>query len=731
MKETHKNIIEAAKVGLRIIPLYPGETGEGKSPGKGWPDTPYTLAPDLSKFPGNYGIALDADIVVADIDPRNGGEKSWKKLQKDIGINLAKTCGFVVKTGGGGGHFYFRKPFGFHIFEQLRDKYPGIEMKTMGRQVVGPGSQNFKTKKFYEVIRGSWDKINDIPHEVLEIYKRVYKAIALTKGLKDFNDSEDNIEFVRSVLTDHPPAIEGQNGDDTTFKAVCKCVEYGLSPQATLDLMIEYNERCEPPWELLALEKKVHNGYRYAQNAMGSKDPTLDYENLAEKEKTKEKKLPSEEGIEYKEVATKNFTEELKENWVFVLGVKRFVNATNMMELDPEQFDMHFARLAMKQKPSKVALMSAGLRRVNWQTYAPGKDLLVFEDGEQRLNMWRPSGLIAIPGDPAPFLEFIDYMVGADRAWILHDYISFLVRNPGQKVLWVPLIKGAPGIGKSILGRCIESLLGSHNVRRPTNAQLHEQFTGFMKNCQFAVVEELMAVGRVQLLNKLKDLITEPYIDIREMYKNTYKIPNRVNFMMFTNHDDSLVIPPDDRRFAVLYSQAKPREKEYYVKMVGWMQNNAHVLLDYYLHEHQQNAAFDAKGHAPWTKDKDTLVALGRDPIEAQLLDWKADHDGAMFGRFANLAQILRDIKAAGYKNISVAKLAIHMRACGFKHIGRAQGKTVGRVNLWLIRPEAPHPVNEPWESLSPAKAVAIYEDDIQRERKKSDEATKNAFEQI
>lgn len=626
MKKAHKYILAAARAGFRVIPLYPGETGEGKKPGTGWPDTPYELDPDLSKFPANYGLALDDDNVVIDVDPRNGGGESWKKLQKDVGIPLAQFAGMVVQTGGGGGHFYFRKSKDFQIAEQIKDKYPGIELKTKGRQVVGPGSVNYKTKKPYILKRGGFDIYEPLPDRVLAIFKKDYKADILKVGLKDFDDSDDNIEFVRSVLADHPPAIDGQRGDDTTYQAACKCVEHGVSPQTAFDLMCEYNQRCEPPWDIDELEVKVRNAYRYAQNAMGSKSPLLDFENLAETEE----KLPTEESVEYKGVAAKNFMEELKENWVFVLGVKRFVNATNMMELDIEQFDMHFARLAMKQKPSKVALMSAQLRRVNWQTYAPGKDLIVFEDKEYRLNMWRPSGLVAIPGDPIPFLEFVSYLVGPDKAWIVNDYIAFMARNPGEKILWLPLIKGIPGIGKSILGRCIEQLLGPHNVRRPTNQQIQDIYTEYMKSAQLIVVEEVSfsAQSALSVFNKLKELITEPYIEIRQMYKNGFKIPNRANFIMFTNEEQAMRIPKDDRRIAVIFSESKPREKSYYDELVVWIEKNAYALLNYYLYEHKLNPSFSAKGHAPMTKEKQDMII--REHLFDNFQFWS--------GRFANMS---------------------------------------------------------------------------------------------
>ena len=43
---------------------------------------------------------------------------------------------------------------------------------------------------------------------------------------------------------------------------------------------MEYNERCEPPWDPSDLAIKVRNGYRYAQNALGAKSVKADFEGV-------------------------------------------------------------------------------------------------------------------------------------------------------------------------------------------------------------------------------------------------------------------------------------------------------------------------------------------------------------------------------------------------------------------------------------------------------------------
>jgi hypothetical protein len=82
----------------------------------------------------NVGIATGHGLFVLDIDPRHDGLASMKQLQEQLG---SLPAGPRVKTGGGGGHWYFREPEG-----QIRTTLdvPGIDLKGAGGYVVAPPS---------------------------------------------------------------------------------------------------------------------------------------------------------------------------------------------------------------------------------------------------------------------------------------------------------------------------------------------------------------------------------------------------------------------------------------------------------------------------------------------------------------------------------------------------------------------------------------------------------------
>jgi hypothetical protein len=56
-------------------------------------------------------------------------------------------------------------------------------------------------------------------------------------------------ERARAYVAKMPPAISHQGGHSATWNVARKCAaDFGLSADQTLDILREYNQRCEPPW---------------------------------------------------------------------------------------------------------------------------------------------------------------------------------------------------------------------------------------------------------------------------------------------------------------------------------------------------------------------------------------------------------------------------------------------------------------------------------------------------
>lgn len=86
----------------------------------------------------NVGILTGrrSNLVVLDVDPRNGGDRELEQLVAEHG---PLPEGPVVRTGGGGWHYYFTCPPGDGPIKSLT-LAPGLELKADGTFVVAPPS---------------------------------------------------------------------------------------------------------------------------------------------------------------------------------------------------------------------------------------------------------------------------------------------------------------------------------------------------------------------------------------------------------------------------------------------------------------------------------------------------------------------------------------------------------------------------------------------------------------
>lgn len=67
-----------------------------------------------------------------------------------------------------------------------------------------------------------------------------------------------------------PPAIAGQHGDVHTFKLCCRLTRgFALDNQQALQVLSEWNARCQPPWSEAELLDKLHRASRYGREPIG------------------------------------------------------------------------------------------------------------------------------------------------------------------------------------------------------------------------------------------------------------------------------------------------------------------------------------------------------------------------------------------------------------------------------------------------------------------------------
>lgn len=139
-----------------------------------WSDEQLEFMEEVGQFEHGFGV-LVSGLLVVDVDARNGGVESYKKLVADI-PEIAG-AGLIVQTGSGGGskHLYFIIPAGIALM-QHHAAYPGIDFKSSGF-VIGPGSKHISGNR-YTTLVGSPHDISDAPAALIALLKKpeTYRA---------------------------------------------------------------------------------------------------------------------------------------------------------------------------------------------------------------------------------------------------------------------------------------------------------------------------------------------------------------------------------------------------------------------------------------------------------------------------------------------------------------------------------------------------------------------------
>jgi hypothetical protein len=130
--------LELAREGVEVFPCGPDKAPRTRS---GFHDasSDEDVVSGWSWDDATIGAAIPAGTVVLDVDPRNGGDATMRAL-KEAGHKLPRTR--VVKTGGGGTHYYFRVPDDVELRAHLGE---GVDVKRAGRgYVIVPPSDGYR-----------------------------------------------------------------------------------------------------------------------------------------------------------------------------------------------------------------------------------------------------------------------------------------------------------------------------------------------------------------------------------------------------------------------------------------------------------------------------------------------------------------------------------------------------------------------------------------------------------
>jgi len=225
-------------------------------------------------------------IVVLDIDPRSGGDKSLEKLLVDLNIDIPTTVEAltgeysILGHTSRGRHIYFKCDRGESFVGNLSNLgYPGIDIKFHGYVMIPP-SKHFSGVR-YEWIEGRdpWSVgMADVPDGLLSLIRKARRGITsygfnatIDKDILD--DPKYHVDLQTAFGADLVEGERNQTLYGMTVKITNHLSDFGKKPidefieRAVLREMIVYNENhVKPPLPLEELEYLVMRAINWVRD---------------------------------------------------------------------------------------------------------------------------------------------------------------------------------------------------------------------------------------------------------------------------------------------------------------------------------------------------------------------------------------------------------------------------------------------------------------------------------
>ncbi|TYP64024.1 bifunctional DNA primase/polymerase [Stutzerimonas stutzeri] len=572
--------------GLQLIPLHKWDAvdnrgrARGKTPRDGaWQAKEYdsiAVLAEATRTGRNIGVRLPASVVVLDVDPRNFLEGRDSLAEFASAHSLDLTLASHVITGSGGHHYYFKKPADVAVVDSLED-FPGLEFKSLGRQVVAPGSLHPCGERY------EWDdfaprpsEMQSLPSRILDLIRRPARAHGQAAGLGDLSP-----EQLAAALEFLDVEDFKEESHWRTLMMACHHATNGEGRQEFIDWSTQDPDYQDDAWIIGRRWDSLHSNpsggrrgrpvtikflHKVVQEAGGHiahPDPEDEFEPWLEESLG--------EGVDDAELRAEPKAEGL-DGIIQELNGKHYAVLDSGFQIITEEADPIFNGRVRYQRLSKsdfrsmyenrlteinnklmsvadVWLKSPKRRQYKGIIFDPSRD----HDGW--LNMWQGWAYDPKEGNWSLLrqlvLEVLVDGVEEHYEYVL-NWMAFLFQHP-EKVAEVAIaFRGEKGTGKGTLGRTLHDIAGASGLHISSPGHLTGRFNSHLQNCVCLFADEAFWAGNKEGEAVLKQLVTEPTITYEGKGRDAVNGRNHVHIVMASNND--WVVPAGmdgERRFAV------------------------------------------------------------------------------------------------------------------------------------------------------------------------------------
>lgn len=645
-------------------------------------------------------------------------KKEWSALSKEL-CQAFKGCAIEVSHSGKGLHIYGTGSASTHA---CKNEKLGIEFYTEGRFVAVTGDKAIGDASFdaTEILKEiipkyfpvssnpkiSKDTLTQAPvpewNGPLDDDKLIERMLNSRSGANDFGsrasfkelwtndttalmkyfpdpDREYNCSRADAALAQHLAFWTGKHGErmhTLMMKSELEREKWGREDYLTLTI----NNACAKQIKVLS-------------------DPKLKIVNNPTNTSVESTFVTPEEQIK------------LFEGCVYILDENKILVPKGFM-LTPLQFKAYFGGrsfpLDNKTRDDKNAIVTTNafraftesqvvrFPRADSSTFLPQEKpaTIIERPGQTLANLYWPINPERVSGDASPMLYHLEKMFPDERdRTIFLSYAAAIVRYPGIKFQYCLVIQGVQGNGKTELSRLIAYAVGerySYFIR--PNGLDHKFNTYQYKNIFISVEEARVPYDHIDLADSMKTMISATRVPIEPKGVDQCMKDVCCNYILNTNHKDSIRQNENDRIFAILYTAQQERKDieghgmggDYFPNLREWMYHKkGQAIFANYLDNYNIPDEFNPATkclRAPTTSSTALAIADGLGLVEQEILE--AVDQGQMGfkgGWISSMAvdRLLNNLKL-GHR-ISISRRKNILKQIGYSwHPGLKEGRATG-----------------------------------------------------
>lgn len=260
-------------------------------------------------------------------------------------------------------------------------------------------------------------------------------------------------------------------------------------------------------------------------------------------------------------------------------GANKFYSIFHGYHVDSEVMDGHtryarsFITKGKKQKvvtpPIKNITSSGILSNAYGYLYLPNQPLIVKRGVKKFINTFDERTLVKPNFNveswdeefktQAHYLDkHLKIMLGEDESRHFKAICGYIAGVRKERLLYMTIVKGSKGLGKSVVFDILANILGRDNSRKIESKVLNnlDKFNYWCDGLHFTRIEELKVNGKDKeaIGNALKAPLTEKVLQIERKGQHPIEIDMVTNFVASTNYSDAIPMLDKDRRYCVFFA---------------------------------------------------------------------------------------------------------------------------------------------------------------------------------